>query len=230
MDSAQWVLAQNLPAICHTSDKYTLPSLSHWLSLILKAKRTWLWHAQKISFCPDCGKRFASEVNILQHMNQPSSSCGHLINDSQVHSFNVPIQESGQSPHQLPAVLPKILPDIPFDAFDHQTWQDCFDSHSDSFDPQSSDSPIDPDPPSNVEYYPESSEAFPGGKMFMKDFFSDRYSLLCQDNLFYPFALQEDWQLGSWLLHSGLSMAKIDSFLKLDLVSVCLLPASHLTL
>ncbi|KAF8546705.1 hypothetical protein OG21DRAFT_1527650 [Imleria badia] len=28
----------------------------------------------------------------------------------------------------------------------------------------------------------------------------------------------EDWQLGSWLLRSGLSMAAIDSFLKLDLV------------
>ncbi|KAG2053492.1 hypothetical protein BDR06DRAFT_836590, partial [Suillus hirtellus] len=34
---------------------------------------------------------------------------------------------------------------------------------------------------------------------------------------YYPFSGQKDWEVGSWLLHSGLSMGKIDSFLLLDM-------------
>ena len=65
----------------------------------------------------------------------------------------------------------------------------------------------------------------------MDDFFADKYRSLCHENLFYPFALGADWQLGSWLLHSGLSMAAIDNFLSLDLVSIhFIFSSSHLTL
>ncbi|KAG1878545.1 hypothetical protein C8R48DRAFT_585492, partial [Suillus tomentosus] len=35
----------------------------------------------------------------------------------------------------------------------------------------------------------------------------------------YPFSGRKDWELGSWLLHSGFSMGKIDSFLSLGMVS-----------
>ncbi|KAG2073316.1 hypothetical protein BDR04DRAFT_1011015, partial [Suillus decipiens] len=35
----------------------------------------------------------------------------------------------------------------------------------------------------------------------------------------YPFSGWKDWELGSWLLHLGLSMGKIDSFLSLSMVS-----------
>jgi hypothetical protein len=70
-----------------------------------------------------------------------------------------------------------------------------------------------------VEYHPDVPQTFPGGKTFMDNFFSDKYGSLHWGNLFYPFASQEDWQLGSWLLRSGLSMAVFDSFLSLDLVS-----------
>ncbi|KAI6033282.1 hypothetical protein EDC04DRAFT_2571794 [Pisolithus marmoratus] len=55
--------------------------------------------------------------------------------------------------------------------------------------------------------------------MFIDHFFSDEHGKLCKDNLFYPFASQQDWQIVSWLLCSCLSMAAIDSFLSLDLVS-----------
>lgn len=150
-------------------------------------------------------------------MNQPSNGCGSLFNDLQIQSppgSLVPAQE-GSSHHQSQATHPEIhrASSVPF----HDVPDPDFDLRPDQF----SDFPMDVDPPpSNVEFYPGASEAFPGGKKFMDDFFSYKYASLRGDNLFYPFASQEDWQLGSWLLRSGLSMAEIDNFLKLDLVSI----------
>ncbi|KAI6039430.1 hypothetical protein EDC04DRAFT_2526922, partial [Pisolithus marmoratus] len=46
------------------------------------------------------------------------------------------------------------------------------------------------------------------------DKFSNHQSL----NIYYPFASRGDWELGSWLLHSGLSMGVINTFLSLHLV------------
>ncbi|KAG1883389.1 hypothetical protein F4604DRAFT_1677715 [Suillus subluteus] len=39
-------------------------------------------------------------------------------------------------------------------------------------------------------------------------------------NLYYPFSGRKDWELASWLLRSGLSMGKIDSFLSLEMLSL----------
>lgn len=48
-------------------------------TLMPKAKGKFA-HAQKISFCPDCGKQFSNKTNILQHMNQPSNACSSVMN------------------------------------------------------------------------------------------------------------------------------------------------------
>ncbi|KAG9315561.1 hypothetical protein JVU11DRAFT_3189 [Chiua virens] len=71
----------------------------------------------------------------------------------------------------------------------------------------------------NVELCPGTASVFPGEKIFIQAFFADKYGPFHCNNLFYPFASQENWQVGSWLLHSGLSMAEIDNFLKLDLIN-----------
>ncbi|KAF8834987.1 hypothetical protein BDN67DRAFT_913824 [Paxillus ammoniavirescens] len=47
-------------------------------------------------------------------------------------------------------------------------------------------------------------------------FNSDQFAEERKTNLFYPFAGKEDWQIGRYLLSSGLSMAVIDKFLSLD--------------
>ncbi|KAG0705982.1 hypothetical protein DFH29DRAFT_872715 [Suillus ampliporus] len=39
-----------------------------------------------------------------------------------------------------------------------------------------------------------------------------------KDNLFYPFASKEEWEVADYLLHSFLSMAAIDEFLKLRMI------------
>ncbi|KAI6018499.1 hypothetical protein PISMIDRAFT_96863 [Pisolithus microcarpus 441] len=71
----------------------------------------------------------------------------------------------------------------------------------------------------NVECFPGASQSYPGRRTFMDQFFSDQYGELCKENLFYPSASQEDWQIALWLLCSCLSMAVIDGFFSLDLLS-----------
>jgi hypothetical protein len=173
---------------------------------------------EKLSFCPDCGKRFTNEMNILQHMNQPSVTCGSLIPAYdppviQVDYFHDVLARAPtlspcpQSPHQ---------PAPPADTH----LDDLYDQASEdpSFYPNETDG-SNLDFVGEVEYHPDVPQTFPGGKTSMDNLFSDKYGSLRRGNLFYLFASQEDWQLGSWLLCSGLSMAVIDSFLSLDLVS-----------
>ena len=77
-----------------------------------------------------------------------------------------------------------------------------------------------PEADSNLEYYPGVSSTYGQGTTFMSEFFTNKYAHLRHENIFYPFASKEDWQLGSWLLRSGLSIAAMDSFLSLELVSI----------
>ncbi|KAG2047311.1 hypothetical protein BDR06DRAFT_897683 [Suillus hirtellus] len=55
--------------------------------------------------------------------------------------------------------------------------------------------------------------------MFLNLFHSDKNSVYHVTNNYYPFSGWKEWEVASWLLHSGLSMAKIDSFLSLEMVS-----------
>jgi hypothetical protein len=55
-------------------------------------------------------------------------------------------------------------------------------------------------------------------KSFMDRFNDDKHALRRVQNPYYPFADQEEWELGSFLLRSGMSMQKMDEFLRLKLV------------
>lgn len=63
------------------------------------------------------------------------------------------------------------------------------------------------------------SQEFGTGLTFMEGFDLDDFSDHRRENLYYPFASKADWEMASFLLRSGLSMAKIDDLLKLQLVS-----------
>ena len=164
--------------------------------------------ARKTSFCPDCGKQFANKTNVLRHMNQPSNACGKSVMNGisfQPHTTSRAAQARDLFNQAQLDGLEEILEwerdEIDFDMPDVST-------HS----------PF-PEAVSNIEYYPGASSTYGQGTTFMSEFFTDKYAHLRHENIFYPFASQEDWQLGSWLLRSGLSMAAIDSFLSLELVS-----------
>ena len=58
------------------------------------------------------------------------------------------------------------------------------------------------------------------GTTFLDIFNEDRFAEICDsDNLYYPFANRPEWELVEYLLTSGLSMAAINRFLSLLLVS-----------
>ncbi|KAI5994395.1 hypothetical protein EDD15DRAFT_2165927 [Pisolithus albus] len=183
---------------------------------------------RKTSFCPRCGKRFPNETRVLQHMNQPSSACSAPLNDIPPPTVPQPLSSQAmrtiKPPYACQASPSEAVGDIQMDFYD-MPYDDRMDLQVDDvpYDDRDLDlqhSPSGPGTPSagKVEYFPGASQCYPGGRTFMDNFFSDEHGELREDNLFYPFASQQDWQVASWLLRSRLSMAAIDSFLSLDLI------------
>ncbi|KAG1787146.1 uncharacterized protein HD556DRAFT_1449075 [Suillus plorans] len=56
------------------------------------------------------------------------------------------------------------------------------------------------------------------GLTFLDVFNADEYAEYRKDNLLYPFASKEEWEVAGYLLRSSLSMAAIDEFLKLRMI------------
>lgn len=75
----------------------------------------------------------------------------------------------------------------------------------------------------HTEVYPGAAQTYGKGSTFMDEFDDDEHAAMREDNLYYPWASRPEWELASFLLRSSLSMAAIDQFLSLDLVSESLL-------
>ena len=70
-----------------------------------------------------------------------------------------------------------------------------------------------------VETYQGCMETFPGGETFMSRFRNDQYVEQQWQNIYFPWASQQEWAFASWLLRSHLSIAAIDCLLSLEIVS-----------
>jgi len=70
-----------------------------------------------------------------------------------------------------------------------------------------------------VEKYEGAAEEYGAGATFMSEFNCNQYALEHIENIYYPFASQDEWELAAFLLWSDLSMGSIESFLSLKLVS-----------
>ena len=66
--------------------------------------------------------------------------------------------------------------------------------------------------------FPTAGKIYGCTKSFIDRFHDDKYASYRAQNPYYPFADQEEWELGSFLLSSGMSMQKVDEFLRLKLV------------
>ena len=72
--------------------------------------------------------------------------------------------------------------------------------------------------------FPAASKTYGRGKTFADSFNDNKFAPYRVQNTYYLFADQEEWELGSFLLRSGMLMQKVDEFLRLKLVSEFSLP------
>lgn len=144
--------------------------------------------------CPSCGKRF---TDVLRHLNHRQSTCADWFNTA------FPRQRSSP-PHY------ESFPDDPADPL----IPEC------TLNTPQSPSPTPPHRQSIIQRIEFSGAAkiYGRAKTFMDKFNNDRYSGFRTTNLYYPFAGKDEWELASFLLSSGLSMRKIDDFLRLKMV------------
>ena len=175
--------------------------------------------------CPRCGKKFYSETNVLQHMNQPLSLCRVLWHEEEYTHLLHQLFEPGQNrfmEDESGGIVPETEADLPQDRWVPPGSQDDNHSHSGEF--GTAGDPSD----RFTETYEGCSKVYPGGKTFMDTFQMDQYTEERTINPYFPFASREEWQFASWLLHSRLSLKAIDSLLSLDIVSPSAIPDTPL--
>lgn len=169
--------------------------------------------------CPRCGKRFPNNEKIIRHMNQPRASCINLDTNDLV---TIPLppqtpQSQNVSREQGPDDVEMNTVDdgrnfSPQGGADIRMATDDLGSFSDVTGSM------------HREEYAgaDAAHEWGGGKTFMGNFDLDDFADERKKNLYYPFASKEDWEMAAFLLRSGMSMALIDDFLKLQIVSISL--------
>lgn len=70
-----------------------------------------------------------------------------------------------------------------------------------------------------MQEYEGAAKTWGLGKTFMDVFDEDSFAHLRKECPYYPFSTKEEWKLAVFLLCSDLSMAEVNKFLKLSLVS-----------
>ena len=159
--------------------------------------------------CPNCGKGgFASHDAVSRHMGQPKSGCSTWFNDL-VRIREDLLSGSHHGSNDLCTTSIDEPPGGREEPYESRVGGDeqMLDGHQDENFQASS-----------INYFPGAAQTYNGGSTFINKFDTDEFSNQRTSNIYYPFASRGDWKLGSWLLHSGLSMGAINAFLSLSLV------------
>ncbi|KAG1846143.1 hypothetical protein C8R48DRAFT_779637 [Suillus tomentosus] len=166
--------------------------------------------AEASSYCPSCGKKFKDHSSVARHMSQPLSGCNTWLEDliqleqsSHPPPEDHPMEADNTEPHISKSYEP--VGSMDFGDF----FSDRESIPRDKTQGESSEV---------TDHFPNPPLAFEEGYTFLSLFDSDENSTYCKTNLYYPFSCRKEWQVASWLLRSGLSMGKIDSFLALEMI------------
>lgn len=143
--------------------------------------------------CSSCGKQF---TNILRHFNHPHSKCAGWFYAA------TPLPNPSSQNHKYATEEPVDSP--------------ILDDFLDTQQPP----PSHDQPHKRRVGFPSAAKTYSRTKTFMDRFNDDQYSGFRTTNVYYPFAGKSEWELGSFLLSSGLSMKKIDNFLWLNIVII----------
>jgi hypothetical protein len=157
-------------------------------------------------------------------MNHPRSSCVNLDTSDLI---TIPLPSS--TPQSQNVSLEQGMDDVEMGSVD--------DDDDDNFSTQggadiqmatdNSDSFSDVTGSMHREEFADVAPAWEAGETFMGKFDLDDFADQRKENLYYPFASKEDWELAAFLLRSGMSMALIDDFLKLQIVSLFALVSKY---
>ena len=173
--------------------------------------------------CPQCNRRYKTVAKVKRHLNQPRSSCANLIDDL----VSVPLSPLDISQYQdTPPENGVDDVDLDMDLLDDGNefpTQDDMDIDHD-LGVATDDSSLLNNVTGSLyrEDFADAAHEWGRGKTFMARFDEDQFVQQRQVNLYYPFASKDDWEMASFLLRSGMSMALIDDFLNLQLVSTFL--------
>ncbi|KAG1800382.1 uncharacterized protein HD556DRAFT_1430435 [Suillus plorans] len=175
--------------------------------------------------CPSCGKGgFKNDVAVARHMSQPRSGCSTWLQD--LVCLRSEPDDSRMDSDDEPNISMDMddgpnIPDIEsggFGDWDQMSRGSTGGSESQGMPTHNSEV---------IDSYPDCAQTYGNGYTFLDLFNSDSNSKHRATNPYYPFSSRKDWEVGSWLLRSGLSMGKIDSFLSLELIKT--LPLSFLS-
>lgn len=168
--------------------------------------------------CPSCRKGgFDTHEAVARHMSQPRSGCSTWIEDT----------------IRMRTCLPEDDPinvDQETESFTHNDYHESTSHYDDAGEylDHTAGGSFDVNEEGHtssgefIDVFPGSAEVYEGGYTFLGLFDEDKNSVHRVNNPYYPFSGRKDWEVASWLLRSGLSMGKIDSFLSLEMVSISL--------
>lgn len=151
--------------------------------------------------CPNCGKAFKNSSRVSRHLSQPRSTCHGWINDLVRIQDEIDPLEHHQDEEPMFTANEDDAMDVDGSYGHGEVAGDALEIEAHDF-------------------FEGAGRIYGQGKSFMEVFDSDRFAEVRKDNLFYPFCNRGEWEVGQWLLGSGLSMAAIDKFLSLRMVGL----------
>lgn len=165
-------------------------------------------------FCPFCARPLHTSQGISSHIQQ--TGCNKQSGLVPLLSYLSALGSNRPLPPES-----SVQPDT-----DNRQSNDTLPSESsiqpDTVDPRSYGYVQLQEPISNEPFtipYPEAARVLGPGKTALDLFNEDHFSEYRQTNLYYPFASKAEWEVAQYLIKSPLSLADIDEFLKLELVS-----------
>ncbi|KAG2133031.1 hypothetical protein DEU56DRAFT_757250 [Suillus clintonianus] len=167
--------------------------------------------------CPSCGKGgFKNDVAVARHMSQPRSGCSTWLQDLIcLRSESDSCMDSDDEPNismDMDDASEPNMPDIESGGLgDWDEMSRGSTSGSESQEMPTHNSEV-------IDSYSDCAQSYGRGYTFLDLFNSDNNSKHRAMNPYYPFSGWKDWEVGSWLLRSGLSMGKIDNFLLLEMI------------
>ena len=152
------------------------------------------------------------ESSVARHLSQPRTSCHSSIRDMvDISQFAELVEPRRRSVDPLSSQFPSDRNREPYDpdpgdGMDFGIGGDHFDTVGEEL-------------LSAEEWYEGAGTCYSqDGTTFLDIFDADEYADCRKDNLFYPFASRNEWEVADFLLRSSLSMAAINEFLALSMV------------